>query len=74
MESFDPESLGTDSTISAPCEFEVCYLWRGHLSHELEPVQIIAHAIEQPLTPVPSLVANQKVPGRSSLITITLDA
>jgi len=27
-----------------------CYLWRGDRPHEFGPVQIVAYAIEQPLT------------------------
>lgn len=39
-----------DQRLSAPCELEVRYLWRGDRPHEIETVQLVADAIEQPLT------------------------
>ena len=34
---------------SAPCELEVRHVWRDDRSDELEPVEIVADALKQPL-------------------------
>src|SRR5258707_4986814 len=38
------------TALSAPCELEVRYLWRGDRPHQLQPVQIVAEVVEKPLT------------------------
>lgn len=40
---------GVGANSSVPCELEVRHVWSGNGSHELEPMQIVTEAIEQPL-------------------------
>ena len=42
--------IGANTAHSASCKLEVRYLWRNDRPREFEPVQIVADAIEQPLT------------------------